>query len=90
MPTVASEIPAAIKELVAASEAEGADISSVPKKALSFTALVKELETRGLLKKVVPGGPPGPPGPTTQAKEAASSLSAAFRKEVPLYGSLKI
>ena len=88
MPTVASEIPAAIKELVTASEAEGADISSVPKKALSFTAL--ELETRGLLKKLVPGGPPGPPGPTTQAKEAASSLSAAFRKEVPLYGSLKI
>ena len=87
VPTVASEIPAAIKEIVAASKLEGGDISTVPKKALSFTVLVKELENRQLLKKITPGGPPGPPGPPPQASEQASALSATFRKDVPIYGS---
>ena len=87
VPTVATEIPAAIKEIIAASESEGGDITTVPKKALSFTILVKELESRKLLKKITPGGPPGPP---TQASEQASALSAAFRKDVPNMVPLKI
>ena len=90
VPTVATEIPAAIKEIIAAIESEGGDITTVPKKALSFTILVKELESRKLLKKITPGGPPGPPGPPTQASEQASALSAAFRKDVPNMVPLKM
>ena len=37
VPTVATEIPAAIKEIIAAIESEGGDITTVPKKAMSFT-----------------------------------------------------
>ena len=57
----------AIKDLIAVCQAEGVEILHPPKKALSFTKLVKELETRGLL--------PAAAGPQVEAQPPAEVLN---------------
>ena len=70
----------AVKDLIAVCQAEGVEIIHPPKKALSFTKLVKELETRGLL-------PAAAAGPVVEAQppaEVVNPLLVAHHSDVSL------
>ena len=76
MPTNSSAIPEAIQELVSSCQADGADITTVPKKPLTFTNLVKDLEKYNLFKPTVTA--------STQPKisDQESALASAHRMDV--------
>ena len=63
---------------------DGADISTVSSKPLSFTALVAELERVGVLSPTIdPKVVPGSSKPALENQEA--ELSANFEKEVKIW-----
>ena len=74
VPPSVSAIKDAVKDLVATCKAQGADIPSLPSKAISFSALVKILEDLGVLS--------GTPDPQPEPAEADPILSAEHRANV--------
>ena len=84
-PSEAAVTKSAIKDLALLAQQEGADVSSVATKALSFSNIVSDLEKLGIIKPSDAQNSSASPGPSLDKNRVNPALSSAFHKEVRIF-----